>query len=529
MYKKDKKRGVGAFATTLIRAASAVLLLSLVACGGSGSDDGGIDDPGDLGPGGGIFGTGIRIEGTVSTQFMLAERSVQFKRESGESGTETVGSNGTFEADTVPGDGAVLLRTSVSNGSNLFALALPGEATDVSQNIHSYSDLVARNWFASNGLDIEAVFQSPGEITSVPSVAALRALEETVSQITTDVQGDYNLDNVNLFNDSYIADGSGIDEFLVSNPIIINNGVINIFILDPDTNTQSQAASGIDVSASLLDADNEAPSSPSGVRALPAASNEILLVWEPALDNVAVSSYNIFRDGVLVDSTSFPVYSDIPLAAGTQFTYTVVAVDSSGNESIESEAVTAMTLASPDSIAPDAPTNLVLQPALGGITVSWSQANTFDVASYVVMRSEGPGPLMQFVSVTTTFLTDTNVIGGTEYCYQVMALDASFNASAPTEILCATAGGAAVTGGQIEPDALDTVPGTLDAPLVDVSGVACTTELASNRISVDTTLEADCYLVDNSLTVEDANLTLAPGVIIKFGSGGSLRVNTGVL
>jgi len=53
---------------------------------------------------------------------------------------------------------------------------------------------------------------------------------------------------------------------------------------------------------------------------------------------------------------------------------------------------------------------------------------------------------MEYVSVTTPFLTDTNVIGGTEYCYQVIALDASFNASEPTEILCAIAGGEVVTG-----------------------------------------------------------------------------------
>ena len=527
MYNKEIKHGVRAITSTLTRTASAILVLSLVACGGGGSDDGG-GDPGDLGPGGGIFGTGVHIEGTVSTQFMLADSSVEFKRESGETAAGAIDSNGTFEADEVPGSGAVLLRTTINNGSNLFALALPEDATDVSQNIHSYSDLVARNWFASNGLDIEAVFQSPGAISPLPSVAALRALEQTVSQITTDVQEDYNLDDVNLFNDAYLADGSGIDDFLVSNPVIINNGVINIFILDPNTNTQSQAASGIDVSDSLLDADNEAPSAPGGVRALPAASNEILLVWEPALDNVAISSYDIFRDGVLVDSTSFPVFSDIPLASGTQFTYTVVAVDSSGNQSVESQAVTAMTLASTDTTAPEAPTNLVLQPAVGGITVSWSQANTFDVASYQVNRMEGTGPLMEFVSVTTTFLTDTNVIGGTEYCYQITALDASLNTSEPTEILCAIAGGEAVTGTpEPGPDPVVTDPSLLNAPLVDVSGVACTTELPFTSINQDTTLEADCYLSNTNLTVSAGNLTLEPGVIIKFGAGDALRVNNG--
>ena len=162
---------------------------------------------------------------------MLADRSIEFKRESGEVGTESVGSDGLYEAAEVPGSGAVLLRTRVNTGDDLFALAVPGDETDLVQNIHSYSDLVARNWFASNGLDIEAVFESPGEISAVPSLAALRALEQSVSQITTDVQDDYNLNNINLFNDSYFADGSGIDQFLISNPVFINNGVINICLL----------------------------------------------------------------------------------------------------------------------------------------------------------------------------------------------------------------------------------------------------------------------------------------------------------
>lgn len=532
MKKYYKERFTPRIRRTMVNAASVTLLLALTACGGSGDsgDDGG--QGGDVIPGGGgIFGTGIQLDGTVSSQYQLASNSVEFKRQSGETGSESVRTNGTFAASEVPGSGAVLLRTSIVNGEPLYALAVPGEAERVNQNIHSYSDLVARNWFASNGQDIDAAFNGSGELSPVPTATTLRSLEQSVTQIYSGVQDDYDLGGSNIFNDEFVANGSGIDGFLVNNPVIINNGTINIFFVDPSTNVQSQAASGLNVNNNLLDVDTQNPTAPSDVRALPAASNEILVVWNPATDNVAVTHYDIYRNGELVGTTAFQVFSDIPLTAGTQYTYTVVAVDSSGNESDESLAATAETLGQPDSEAPLAATNFSLQPALGSISLSWSHPNNDDVASYTIRRSVGTGALSDYLASTSLSVTDANVVGGTEYCYQVVALDGSANESAPTEVLCTTTEGEAITGTQPpvvdQPEVMD--PAMFDAPLVDVTGMACTAEIEERIIEDNTTLEAGCYLVTTGDLVvqEDANLTLNPGVVLKFGANRELEVQSG--
>jgi len=359
MIRIINRRGSTLVTKSITRVLTLILFLSLAACGGSSGDGPDEDDPG-----GGIFGTGIQINGTVSTQFALIDDGVEYKRQSGETGSEAVQGNGTFAASDVTGTGAVLLRTTVNNGDRLYALALPEDAMQINQNIHSYSDLVARNWFASNGQDIDAVFDSGDELSPVPTAAALASLEQAVSQIFSNVQDDYDLQGANIFNDVYLADGSGIDEFLVVNPVLINNGVINIFFIDPSTNTQTQATSSLSVDSNLLLADTENPSAPAGIRALPAASNEIVVLWDPAFDNVAIARYDVFRDGELAGSTPFPVFSDLPVAPGVPFTYTVVAIDSSGNQSAASQAVTAETLDTPDSTAPTSPFNVLMMSPL---------------------------------------------------------------------------------------------------------------------------------------------------------------------
>jgi hypothetical protein len=68
------------------------------------------------------------------------------------------------------------------------------------------------------------------------------------------------------------------------------------------------------------------------------AAGRIDLSWTAATDNVAVAGYNVYRDGVKVNSA--PVgstsYSDTGLLAGVNHAYAVSARDAAGNESSRS-------------------------------------------------------------------------------------------------------------------------------------------------------------------------------------------------
>ena len=89
------------------------------------------------------------------------------------------------------------------------------------------------------------------------------------------------------------------------------------------------------------------PSIPSYFTAQPIACNSVLLSWTPSSDNVGVVAYDLTRNG-LVTRLYTPVgYSDCGLDGGTSYTYTLSAVDASGNVSAASLSQTVVTPADP--------------------------------------------------------------------------------------------------------------------------------------------------------------------------------------
>jgi chitodextrinase len=92
-------------------------------------------------------------------------------------------------------------------------------------------------------------------------------------------------------------------------------------------------------------ADTTPPSIPTGLSATAISSSQINLSWNASTDNVAVASYKVMRNGVLIGGTSALTYADSGLAAATRYSYTVAAVDTSGNVSAPSAAASATTAA----------------------------------------------------------------------------------------------------------------------------------------------------------------------------------------
>jgi len=125
------------------------------------------------------------------------------------------------------------------------------------------------------------------------------------------------------------------------------------------------------------------------------------------------------------------------------------------------------------------------------------------------------------------------VNAGVEYCYLISAVDASGNASAPTGVVCATAPGEAVAGGTTTtaptPPPANNLPSDgLTAPQVDVTNLECTQDFPARTITVDTVLPAGCYLATQDIDIrEPANLTIEPGVVIKFSTNRRFSVDQG--
>jgi hypothetical protein len=89
--------------------------------------------------------------------------------------------------------------------------------------------------------------------------------------------------------------------------------------------------------------DHTAPTTPTGLVASPVSSTRIDLVWEPSADNVRVTGYMVYRNGIQFDLAAATSSSDMNLIPSTQYCYAVSAIDSAGNQSAKSQQVCAST------------------------------------------------------------------------------------------------------------------------------------------------------------------------------------------
>jgi len=107
--------------------------------------------------------------------------------------------------------------------------------------------------------------------------------------------------------------------------------------------------------------DTESPAQPNMLAIAGAGSDQLTLDWQPATDNVAVASYRVYRDGILVGQTSETTFTDTNLDAQQSYSYRVRAVDYAGNESADSYSL----------LGYPAPAQLhVVAPGYEGITIS---------------------------------------------------------------------------------------------------------------------------------------------------------------
>ena len=172
-----------------------------------------------------------------------------------------------------------------------------------------------------------------------------------------------------------------------------------------------------------------APTTPSGLAGSTLGSTSVGLTWNAANDNTGVAGYKLYRNGVLIATTSALAFTDTGLAINTTYTYTVLAYDFAGNLSPLSPGVNVRT----GQLLP--PSNLVATAANVSwqINLTWTPSPDPAVIGYNVMKGG-----TQLATTGAASYTDTGLFAATTFSYIVTAFDASGNTSAPTNIASAT-------------------------------------------------------------------------------------------
>jgi chitodextrinase len=181
------------------------------------------------------------------------------------------------------------------------------------------------------------------------------------------------------------------------------------------------------------------------------------LSWIGATDNIAVTSYNIYQNGILIGNTPSSPFTVTGLTAGTTYTFTVKAKDADGNLSVLSNAVNVTTTA-PDTTAPTAPVLTFSGTTSTSTLLSWSGAtDNIAVTGYDIFQA---GINIGSTTVATTFAV-TGLTPSTTYFFTVKAKDAAGNLSANSNTVTITT------------QAPDTTPPS--APILSASGTTSTT------------------------------------------------------
>lgn len=182
------------------------------------------------------------------------------------------------------------------------------------------------------------------------------------------------------------------------------------------------------------------PSTPQNLVGVPGLDGEAVLSWSASTDNVAVTGYAVFRNGVEVQTTATTTATVTGLPAGAN-SFQVAAVDGAGNVSTRTGLVT-VTVTGADLVKPTSPKDLVIVPGADNEAVlTWTAStDNVGVTGYRIYRS---GVLVQTVTDATT-VTLTALPTGTN-SFQVSAIDAAANESSKTASVTVMVTGVDVT------------------------------------------------------------------------------------
>lgn len=181
-----------------------------------------------------------------------------------------------------------------------------------------------------------------------------------------------------------------------------------------------------------------APSPALGVPGMPVLldreQGRLLFSWTGVQDK-RITSYRVYRDGTRVGTTSINYFEDRGLAADTDFTYRVTAVDANGFESAPGQATTFSTKSTEltdefDEVPPSIPSGLTAtEITANSAKLRWNAAeDNVGVVQYELY--DGTVLIGQTNQLEFTL---NNLVAGKVYSISVRALDAEWNVSAFSE------------------------------------------------------------------------------------------------
>ena len=269
--------------------------------------------------------------------------------------------------------------------------------------------------------------------------------------------------------------------------------------------------------------DTEAPTTPTNVTLNNSTLNAITISWTASTDNIGVTGYNVYLDGILTTQTTNTSATITDLNTNTTYSFTIVAKDLINNRSTASTAVNGSTLQ--DTQAPSMPENVTISNITdSSFKVSWSASTDNNTVNGYEVFVNGN------LNTTTEALSHTvsGLAASTTYSIEILAKDPDNNKSSKSTAVNATSTDGASNGitelfisEYVEPNggnnkAIEIV--NLSSSTINLTGYSIRKQHNGGSWVDDLPLDKSDFLVDSSLNSIIPNDVF---VIIHAGSAAS--------
>ena len=214
-----------------------------------------------------------------------------------------------------------------------------------------------------------------------------------------------------------------------------NNGVANIVIPNIAGSTNRILVKGtnqifFDVNNANFTITSSGPSDTTApttsiLSASGTTTSSTSLSWTAATDNIAVTGYNVYQNGVLKTTVTTTSLAVSDLSASTAYSFYVKAKDAAGNLSVASNTLNVTTPAIADTTAPTTSILSASGTTTSSTSLSWTAAtDNVGVAGYKVYQN---GFLK--TTVITTSIAVAGLNASTAYSFYIVATDLTGNLS----------------------------------------------------------------------------------------------------
>jgi len=290
----------------------------------------------------------------------------------------------------------------------------PVSNQEIARNDAIYARQNNRNPFIDHPEYVNQIWSTTSDTQS--PTAPTNLISSNITNTTVDLNWTASTDDVGVTSYAIFVDGLSYATSVTNSATLTGltqntSYAITVYAKDAAGNTSTVSNTVNVTTTNVIDVD--APTVPTSLVVSNETSSTLDLAWTASTDNVGVTGYDVYVDGVFDGTTSATIITITGLSPTTTYSLTVLAKDAANNSSAQSTPVNGTTTALSSNCASETFTNSNAPTGsygdgnfIGDNSVTWTYIQSRDDEGYVIT---GTGLMLRN---TSSKLTSSTVTGG---------------------------------------------------------------------------------------------------------------------